>query len=356
MNLASVSAFPCRHDKRPLTAHGFLQAKVSPRWDAWPLVGVATGASGFDVLDIDPPDGLAWYSANFDALPLTQAHETRSGGLHLLFRHAEGLRCSKGRIAPGIDVRADGGYIIWWPREDLPTENHPICEWPDWLLEAAMGPKKRALGRQVHLSKVLSIHDVGSLTEALGKLDPLCWNGKHDEWLALLMACKFAGIARDDFVAWCLRDPDYANDGEVIARKWDSFEQPKHGGALWAALSEAGIKVRHHKHHQGGAVLAEVPSTPSPTPRARDWRSRLDGILRTLRPTERSLFTVACMVAELMAEIGKPKPSVAMQLLEGVCRGNGLWRELGPDEVRRTIANGLRHVEEKLLSETEGAN
>jgi hypothetical protein len=26
------------------------------------------------------------------------------------------LRCSRGRIAPGVDVRADGGYVIWWPQ------------------------------------------------------------------------------------------------------------------------------------------------------------------------------------------------------------------------------------------------
>jgi hypothetical protein len=97
-------------------------------------VGVPTGAAnGFDVLDIDP-DGRAWYDQNFDALPLTEAHTTPRG-LHLLFQHAPGLRNSARRIAPGVDVRADGGFVIWWPREGYPIEEHPLTEWPSWLLE-----------------------------------------------------------------------------------------------------------------------------------------------------------------------------------------------------------------------------
>jgi hypothetical protein len=351
--LANLLRFPCTHDKVPLTAHGFLSARVSPRWDAWPLVGVPTGAaSGFDVLDIDPP-GRAWYDANFSSLPTTRAHETRRGGLHLLFRHAEGLRCSAGRVAAGVDVRAEGGFVIWWPREGLAVEDAPICEWPDWLLAEAMEPKKSGPGSKGHLNTSLSIprvgHDVGNLTEALLKLDPGCWNGKYDEWLALMTACRFVGIEGEAFVAWSVGDPDYANDGEVIARLWE-HTKPTHGGALFKALSVAGIKVRSaNKYHGRGSLSIEVPLTAEITKKGRDWRSRFNGILRTLRPTERSLFTVACMVAELMAEIGKPKPSVAMQLLEAA--SPGLRKTLGPDEVKRTISNGFRHVEEKLLSE-----
>jgi hypothetical protein len=58
---------------------------------------------------------LVWWFSHRDRLPLTRVHRTRSGGLHLIFRHVPDVRCSAGRIAPGIDVRGDGGYIIWWP-------------------------------------------------------------------------------------------------------------------------------------------------------------------------------------------------------------------------------------------------
>jgi hypothetical protein len=68
-------------------------------------------------------------------LPDTRTHRTRSGGLHLFFRHAPGLRNSASRLAPGCDVRADGGYVIWWPAAGLPVLSAaPAALWPDQLL------------------------------------------------------------------------------------------------------------------------------------------------------------------------------------------------------------------------------
>src|SRR5262249_3036090 len=58
-------------------------------------------------------------------------------GAHLLFKHAPGLRCSAGRIATGVDVRAGGGFVIWWPRQGLRVIEGPLGEWPEWLLELA---------------------------------------------------------------------------------------------------------------------------------------------------------------------------------------------------------------------------
>jgi hypothetical protein len=74
---------------------------------------------------------------------------------------------------PGIDVRADGGYAIWWPREGLPIEDWPMCEWPEWLLELARGG-----GTNRYRSTSLPPFprgDVSDFTVALRKLDPCCW-------------------------------------------------------------------------------------------------------------------------------------------------------------------------------------
>jgi hypothetical protein len=87
-------------------------------------------ASGISVLDVDA-DGLAWFDAQ--QLPLTRMHQTRSGGLHLLYRHPEGLRNSASAIAPGIDVRAEGGFVVWWAREGLPVCDAPLADWPGEL-------------------------------------------------------------------------------------------------------------------------------------------------------------------------------------------------------------------------------
>jgi hypothetical protein len=95
--------------------------------------------SGFDVLDVDVA-GLSWLDEVWDRLPPTRAHATRSGGRHLFFKHADGLRNSVGRVSDGVDVRADGGFVIWWPRQGLRVlSDAEIAEWPAWLLELARG-------------------------------------------------------------------------------------------------------------------------------------------------------------------------------------------------------------------------
>jgi hypothetical protein len=187
---------------------------------------------------------------------------------------------------------------------------------------------------------------VVGLTEALRKLDPRRWNGKYEEWLSLMMACKFAGIEREAFIEWSIGDPDYADDGEVIARKWESFA-PKHAGALFAALKEAGIKVaKDHTHHHGpGEKSAEVPLGAPTHDLQRRTRSLLAWLARA--PSEPNLFSVACVFAEMVDE-GRIKVGVARQVLEGACPD--LRKTLGHEGVRMTIANAFRHVEEKVLA------
>jgi hypothetical protein len=145
LDLGRLPVFPVNEQKRPLNRNGHKGALPYRRVPKeWPLVGVPTGsASGLSVVDVDVPEGTGWYDANFDALPLTQVHETRRGGLHLLYKAVPGLGCSTGRIAPGIDVRSEGGFIVWWPRQGLPLEGWPLCEMPEWLVREAMGNSLR---------------------------------------------------------------------------------------------------------------------------------------------------------------------------------------------------------------------
>jgi Bifunctional DNA primase/polymerase, N-terminal len=149
LNLAAdgLPVFPCAiSTKRPTTPHGFKDAHTDPDeiqrlWHDHPggLIGIATGAiSGFDVLDIDAKHQKAgdWWRDHRGRIPQTRIHRTRSGGLHLLFEHNAIVRCSAGRIALGIDTRADGGYIIHWPSSGLPVlSDAPLARWPSWLLK-----------------------------------------------------------------------------------------------------------------------------------------------------------------------------------------------------------------------------
>jgi len=121
-----MHVFPCKPDKTPLTARGFLDASSDPdevrrlfadHPDA--LLAIATGeVSGVVVLDIDTVEGhgvngfaalkrLGW------KIPPTTQVLTPSGGRHFYFKHpGQGERVKSGTIEPGVDLKADGGYVI----------------------------------------------------------------------------------------------------------------------------------------------------------------------------------------------------------------------------------------------------
>lgn len=152
--------FPCGSDKTPLIKTGFLAASLDPEqirkwWAQWPaaLVGVATGAvSGITVVDIDTKDGkrgdINWQQMIGDngPLPDTMQVESRSGGAHVYLKYVPGSRISQSKLAPGIDVRSDGGYIICPPSAGYKYINPgtEIAEAPSWL-KALLAPPVAAV-------------------------------------------------------------------------------------------------------------------------------------------------------------------------------------------------------------------
>jgi hypothetical protein len=117
----------------------------------WPLanIGMPTGErSGIWVLDvdldaekgIDGPAELRELEKKHGPLPATTTVRTPRGGLHVYFRHAEGVTNSPGRLPLGIDVRGEGGYVLLPPSEthdgayQLESRGE-IAEAPSWLLE-----------------------------------------------------------------------------------------------------------------------------------------------------------------------------------------------------------------------------
>lgn len=95
------------------------------RWlESWPdmNIGILTGNdTGVFVLDIDPRHGgdasLATLEAACGKLPTTLAARTGGGGIHYLFQIPRGvtIKNSAGSIAPGLDIRGDGGLIVVEP-------------------------------------------------------------------------------------------------------------------------------------------------------------------------------------------------------------------------------------------------
>ncbi len=136
------AAFPMTLAKRPACAHGVKDASRDPetlrRWFSrcGLIPAIATGTpSDVAVLDIDRQyGGGEWWQANRHRLPDTWAWRTRSGGLHVAFRHRAGLGSSVGVIAAGIDVRGEGTSAIFWPAIGLPVlSSVDPAPWPAWL-------------------------------------------------------------------------------------------------------------------------------------------------------------------------------------------------------------------------------
>jgi hypothetical protein len=127
------SVIPVRpRDKRPLIAwQTFQQSRADAgqvrAWYAeWPQanLGIVTGAvSGLVVLDIDPKHGGEASQAELERrhgpLPRTVEAVSGGGGRHLYFAHPGGLVPNRAGLAPGIDVRGDGGMIV------APPSVHP---------------------------------------------------------------------------------------------------------------------------------------------------------------------------------------------------------------------------------------
>lgn len=145
-----VPVFPCGSDKAPMVSAGFKAATRDPaRIREWfsgyaAMIGVPTGAaSGIVVIDIDchgAANGMGWWQENQSRIPATRRHRTKNGGLHLVFLSpAEPVKNSASRIARGVDVRGDGGYVIVPPSPGYSVEVvSPIATMPDWLIRAAL--------------------------------------------------------------------------------------------------------------------------------------------------------------------------------------------------------------------------
>ncbi|MHC2536011.1 bifunctional DNA primase/polymerase [Bradyrhizobium diazoefficiens] len=145
---AGYPVFPIAVSKRPTCPHAFKDATTDPmgvrqlwRDHPGPLLGVPTGkVTDLLVLDLDITKHTAaaeWFERHAPYLPETRQQTTRSGGLHLFFRHVEGVRNSAGRIALGVDIRAEGGSIIVWQPEAWLDGPRPLAEAPEWLLDMA---------------------------------------------------------------------------------------------------------------------------------------------------------------------------------------------------------------------------
>jgi putative DNA primase/helicase len=110
---------------------------------SWSGVGIVTGPlSGVLVLDVDGAEGEAELQKH--GHPVTPMARTQSGGLHLYFIHPDHHVPTGIRVAPGLDVKAAGGYVVAPPSVGpsgrpyewiVSPEEAELADPPAWLIE-----------------------------------------------------------------------------------------------------------------------------------------------------------------------------------------------------------------------------
>lgn len=145
---------PCAPGRKvPLTPRGVLDASGDPKqMEAWwarePQANIGVSTTGLLVLDIDG-DANPWLNDRrlADSLARTPSAVTPGGGRHYFFRQPAGRRWrnTAGKLAPRVDTRATGGYVLVapsvvdgrpyrWINDPPPFDQ--LAEPPDWLMSA----------------------------------------------------------------------------------------------------------------------------------------------------------------------------------------------------------------------------
>lgn len=202
-----LSIIPTKADKTPyLNSWKEYQEKKPSNeqilgwWNKWPDANpaVVTGkVSGLVVLDLDSKHNRS--SKEFN-IPATACAKSGNNGEHFFFKHPGVFVENKSAISgPGVDIRADGGYILLAPSTNvsgglyewiIPLEDG-LSDIPEWLKEITTNKEKKWLTGKDGVSegsrndtaasmagKILS-STAFELWESIGWEQLLVWNQKN---------------------------------------------------------------------------------------------------------------------------------------------------------------------------------
>lgn len=149
------SVFPCAcGDKVPLTPNGCLDAttdedQIIEWWEQTKFANIGISTQGLLVVDIDGSDNEWLNNTEIMEILSSGAMSQTPGGRHFIFRQPPDteFKNTTGKLAPKVDTRADGGYIVappsmigpkayqWYSSYELnePLERLPVS--PEWIIE-----------------------------------------------------------------------------------------------------------------------------------------------------------------------------------------------------------------------------
>jgi bifunctional DNA primase/polymerase-like protein/AAA domain-containing protein/primase-like protein len=231
-----IPVFPCKNapgvegqHKRPLTRYGFKDATTKAnqirRW--WgkecpnALIGVPTGSrTGINVLDLDVKKGKNGIAHVPNYKDLSNCiSRTGSGGIHIFFQGDNSVRNSADKIAPGVDVRGEGGYVIVPPS--------PGYEWLKGNLSLALPDfpdRFRPAPRQGEPTPNAEPQaDIGRVRAALAVIpnDDIGWEDWNRVGMAIFAATGGSTDGRTEFHTWSIKSNKY--DRRKTDARWTGY-------------------------------------------------------------------------------------------------------------------------------------
>ena len=150
-----------KHPLAALVPNGLKSATIDANiikdwWATWPEANIAIATGPVVVIDIDPRHrgdaSLAQLEAKHGNFPPTWRVRTGGGGLHIYFTVPSDItiKNSVSEIAPGVDVRGYGGYVVAPPSKHISggkyewTAGKELAPLPSWLTTSLQQPHVKA--------------------------------------------------------------------------------------------------------------------------------------------------------------------------------------------------------------------
>jgi putative DNA primase/helicase len=263
-------------------------------FERWPEagVGIPTGeVNEIWVLEADTlkghgVDGIAAMKAleeKHGRLPTTLMAISPSGSLHAYWRwpgNGTTIRNSASEVAPGVDVRGEGGMVVAPPTVKPDSgvyrwlNDAPIADAPGWLLKAAVEAGSESGERQSGEPQA----DAGRVAMAVAVIpnDELGWEEWNNTGLAIYRATGGSDEGLKVFDQWSRQSKKY--DSEYTRDKWSKYHTcpPDNIGAgsifFWAseACPEWDVAVAVNPRSKWGMRIAKfleaVGIAPTETP------------------------------------------------------------------------------------------